>query len=592
MTLPFRIHTWLGTFELDDGAARRPTRGVDGSGLALLLRELAEDGLGVHRLIELAPELGRHDPAEDVAAFVDLAVAAVQDGRISVREIDHLQARTPVDTSTVDLADLAAPEPAREQPPASQASRTTRFEVQLVDELGEPVPDIALVLSEDGGSRTITTDGDGMARIEDATASFGAVRIGSVPALREPLHERWRTIRLGDWLEPAPERTVLQLREEMPSVSLRADTPHVISVQPRVVLARLVGMFFATDKTFLLPSGLATIRAVKQLYDENPRATVLAVGHTDTTAQAEHNLVLSTDRADALVAYLSDRVEVWLDWYGSHRLASQRWGRAEDLLMIGAMPDAATRDPSEDPVRFYQRTRGLEVDGVAGPKTREALVGEYMAFDGTTLPANTKAEIHGCGENFPAQATGDEQDVAENRRVELFLFESEIMPPPPGPHSSADAPEYPEWQRRARETHEFRPGEHVLAPLVVAWSRAIIEALPADTLLSLEGEGIPRKDLPIGEGETSGGVVSFAFEDASGSRPCTLTARARDREIVLWRDEIVDRLEPPLRWLADLADLIEPSDDDGDATDEVAVGDFEPDDMLVGDPPVFSQAVA
>jgi outer membrane protein OmpA-like peptidoglycan-associated protein len=569
MTLPLRVHAWFGTFELDDGRTAAPGRTLDARNelVELVVREIADETTGRQLL------------------------ARVRDGRIVVREIARVQPTTTLGESIVDLADLQAPEPGPPRQTAPTVAKTTRFEVQIVDELGEPVPDVALVLQEDGGSRTITTDGGGIARVDDATGSFGAVRFGSVPALRTPLHERWRTIRPGDWLEPDTERTVLQLREQMPSVSLRADTPHVISVQPRVVLARLLGMLFDTDKTFLLPTALSTIRAVKQLYDENPRASVLAVGHTDSSGAPEHNLVLSSDRADALVAYLADDVAVWLDWYGSHRLASQRWGPTEDLLMIGAMPDAATRDPSEDPVRWYQRTRGLEVDGVAGPNTRESLVGEYMSADGTSLPAGTPTESHGCGEGFPAQPSADGQDVAENRRVELFLFESEIMPAAPGPHSTPDAPEYPEWQRRARETHDFRPGEHVLAPLVVAWSRAIVELLPADTVLSLTGEGIPAQDLGLVDGESSGGVVSFAFDDASGSLPCTLTARAGAREIVLWRDEVVDRLEPPLRWLADLADLADDTAANDDATDE-PVGDLDADDMLVGDPPGLGEAVA
>src|SRR5205085_5089712 len=115
-------------------------------------------------------------------------------------------------------------------------------------------------------------------------------------------------------------------------------------------------------KTFLLPSALGTIRAVKQLYDDNPGASVLAVGHTDSTGDTDYNLALSSERADSLVAYLADDVDTWLNRYATQRPAGKPWGTTEDLLMIGAMPDAATRDPSEGPVQWYQRTRGLDVD--------------------------------------------------------------------------------------------------------------------------------------------------------------------------------------------------------------------------------------
>jgi outer membrane protein OmpA-like peptidoglycan-associated protein len=589
MSLPLRLHAWFGTLELDDSRSDGTGKVLSVPALASALHGLVGDVPQLRRLVELFPRLDTRDGIERV---VEAVIERVRDGGIAARLVETPRVEGVDNRPIVDLAALRS-ESARADAPRkpSETSAPTRFEVQIVDELGVPVADVPLVFHEGGGTRSLTTDGSGIARIDDGTGSFCAVSFGNVPALRAPLHERWRTIRPGDWLEPADERSVVQLRETIPGVSLRADTPHVISVQQRVVLARLLGMLFDTDKTFLLPSALGTIRSVKQLYDENPGASVLAVGHTDSTGEPDYNLALSSERADTLVAFLADDVDAWLSRYDSQKPAGLLWGTTEDLLMIGAMPDAATRDPSESPVQWYQRTRDLDIDGVAGPKTREKLVGEYMSTDGTSLPDGTSAQTHGCGESFPLLDAGDEQEVDENRRVELFLFESEIMPPPAGPRSTPDAPEYPEWQRRARETHDFRPGEHVLAPLVVAWSRAIVELLPKDTTLSLSGDGIPAQDLSLVDGETNGGVVSFAFDEASGSQPCTLTARGGGREIVLWQDQVLDRPEPPLRWLADLCDLADTPPRDAASTGD-GDGDLTEDEMLVGDPPQLARAVA
>ena len=147
------------------------------------------------------------------------------------------------------------------------------------------------------------------------------------------------------------------------------------------------------------------------------------------------------------------------------------------------------------------------------------------------------------------------------------------------------------WHRRAREPHDSPPGAPLRAPLVVAWSRAIVQLLPKDTTLSLSGDGIPSQDLTLADGETNGGVVSFAFDEASGSQPCTLTARGGGREILLWQDEVLDRPEPPLRWLADLCDLADTTPSDAASTDD-GDGDLTEDQMLVGDPPQLARAVA
>jgi outer membrane protein OmpA-like peptidoglycan-associated protein len=555
MTLPFRVHTWLGTFQLDDGRHARPPNAPRDARMPLVLREVAEDAIATRWLVLHLPEVRGRPPPE----IAKLVADACDEGRIAFREIERSSAPLDFTDAIVDLKDLQDTPP---EAPASNASpqpaASTRFEVRIVDELGEPLPDIALLLQEDGGGRTITTDADGIARVDDATGSFGAVRFASVPALRTPLHERWRTIREGDWLEPDADRTVLQLRESMPSVSLRADEPHTISVQQRLVLARLLGMFFDTDKTFLLPSAMGGIRGIKQLYDENPNSTMLVVGHTDTTGDTAHNSKLSLERAENIVAYLTDDVDPWLVWYDPQSTAGKRWGTTEDLLMIEAMPDAATRDPSEDPVRWYQRTRGLEsVDGIAGPKTRRRLVEEYMSFDGTSLPPDVAPDVHGCGEHFPAVATGDEQNVQENRRVEVFFFENEVLPPAPGSTSGADAPEPPEWLRRATETHDFRPGDRVLAPILVRWHASMIALLPTDTQLSLEGEGIPKQVVAIADGERVDEDMEYAFADVDPDLPCTLTATTGATDLVLWRDQIVGRIDPPLEWEAELSSLIE-----------------------------------
>lgn len=213
-------------------------------------------------------------------------------------------------------------------------------------------------------------------------------------------------------------------------------------VPPLVTCIRMTGMFFDTNKCFLLPSAMNGIRKLVQVYQAQPEGEILVVGHTDTTGDPSYNDPLSLERAEAVVAYLTDDADAWLKHYKSSVPEKKRWGAIEDRAMIGALPDAATHQQAEDPVKSFQQTRGVGPDMGS---TRKQLITEYMALDRTTLPAGLKPTAHGCGENFPRVKTGNDVAEAQNRRVELFVFKEGIDPPPPGGNSKAGSSEYPHW---------------------------------------------------------------------------------------------------------------------------------------------------
>jgi len=237
----------------------------------------------------------------------------------------------------------------------------------------------------------------------------------------------------------------------------------MLGVLPRVVMARMRGMLFDTNKCFLLPTAIEALRRIRQIYALNSPCNLLIVGHTDTTAEPDINNPLSVERAKSMQAYLEDDVQAWLDNY---ELSGKKcWGSREDRLMITAMPDFATRGEDEDLVEWFQRTRKLEVDGVAGPKTRKQLITEYMGLDGAKLSEEPGFEIdiqtHGVGENHPLAETGFELDTAAadgkedpfDRRVELFFFDKEfgVVPAPAAP----DGDEYLKWREHAAENDDF-----------------------------------------------------------------------------------------------------------------------------------------
>lgn len=244
----------------------------------------------------------------------------------------------------------------------------------------------------------------------------------------------------------------------------------LMGVVPQSVLARLE-MFFNTNKTFLLPTALPDVRKLREVYIDNAPCELLAVGHADTTGGSAFNDKLSLERAEATIAFLKDDVEGWYKYY-SESDKKKCWGKGEDHLMIISMPDFVTKPEGEDEVRWYQRTRGLHVDGEAGKDTRRALIAEYMSLDGTSLEdfvGEISATAHGCGENFPLDDSGqdldgdapDDKKDPIDRRVELFFFDSEfgILPQPPGPNSKPNSSEYPLWRNRVSEIVELRPGD-------------------------------------------------------------------------------------------------------------------------------------
>ena len=287
---------------------------------------------------------------------------------------------------------------------------------------------------------------------------------------------------------------------------------------PYSVLAKL-RFFFNTNKAFLLPTALPGIRKLRALYAENNPSKLLVVGHADTTAGPKLNDPLSLDRARATVAFLKDDVDAWLAFYDKPAGNPQRWGKPEDRMMLLSIPDFGSKPKSEDAVSWFQRTRGLKIDGKCGPQTRRQLVSEYMALDGASLTEEgieIEATAHGCGENFPVDAAGEELDAApednqrdpKDRRVELFFFDPEfgIAPAPPGENSKAGSTQYPAWRKSVIQTVVIEPSDaEALRTTFVELADAHFRTNSAVVLP--EGE-TPTKDESTGAALTAVGVFA------------------------------------------------------------------------------------
>ncbi|MBN2194632.1 MAG: OmpA family protein [Polyangiaceae bacterium] len=596
---------------------------------------------------------------------------------------------TPIARPVIRVLRSAAPAVEFAPPPAStDSSAPTYFEVRFVDEIGEAIAGLEVIITTEGKGNPVTTDGDGVARLDGVTSSFANVRVASISKLGEIVEPRWSTVRAGDpptaahltratlatlpsgialeseqqhlvVIEPRRGKLFMELwdkagrvrhvgcryrisgptsfdgetdengrllHEDVPpgdyeltltvEVELAGEVtsndyqspavvldgteaePHIrrLGVVPRVIMARVRGLLFDLNKSFLLPSAIPALRRIRDVYATNNPSELLIVGHTDTSGEPNINDPLSVERADTVAAFLKDDVDPWLAWYGQGKPVSKRWGATEDLMMIQAMADYGTKPADLDPVSWFQKRHNnkpeshrqpmssLKEDGILGPSTRRQLVSDYMGLDGATLGTENGLDIrittHGCGENFPVDDTGTQLDSAPaddrrdqlDRRVELFFFDSEfgIVPPPPGKNSRAGSTAYPEWRKRAEQEHFF----DVLDPMRLLRLRVLVQGevhASAAYRLFIDGQ-------LIGAGETNedGYLVLPVPVDASEAL-LELPAVGLRRTVSLVASEgfpSVDTLEGQRTRLHQLGLYVGPLTGDADAAFSDAVERF------------------
>jgi hypothetical protein len=240
---------------------------------------------------------------------------------------------------------------------------------------------------------------------------------------------------------------------------------------------RLIGMLFDANKCFLLPQGLPGIKNIIAMHKKNPDAKVLIVGHAGGDEDLA-GLDMAVGRAEMLTAYLTGKPEKWLDWFSSKKQTRVRWGTREVQLMLSALPeggapfyegnapgitDAATIKAIKAFQKYANDKLGakLAVDGKGGPQTLKALVKAYMDIEDTTLGNDIVPVTHGCEGHFDDTLTEDGLQP-DDRRIEVFFFEKEIMPAPEGDTSSEGASDYPGWVERLKETDDYEyHGIHV-----------------------------------------------------------------------------------------------------------------------------------
>lgn len=193
------------------------------------------------------------------------------------------------------------------------------------------------------------------------------------------------------------------------------------------------GLTFEFDKSFIRPTIVDHMKKLDIALREFQDAKIIVFGHTDRVGGEQYNKELSERRAQSAYAFVTDKAEIWEQLY-----KQEDWGKpvlTQILTDLGFEADPGAGDPFVSAVKKYQAARGLKVDGIAGPITRQSMFKDYMTGKHDVHLTDAQfapPKFMGCGEYNPliepnenelanggrGRAPGNEP----NRRVVFYLF--------------------------------------------------------------------------------------------------------------------------------------------------------------------------
>lgn len=219
---------------------------------------------------------------------------------------------------------------------------------------------------------------------------------------------------------------------------LPVDKKYTLVVEPWEVLGcgAIPGVVFRFANSFPIARIKEHLADLESLVDDHgDEGKLLLFGHSDAAADAQG---LSERRAKAVVAVLTNDAAAFqgIDDEESWELNVVQ----SCLLEVGYRPgvvDNADGPETQAAVKAFQEDKGLAVDGIAGPNTRQALYTDYLAALSPELAAEVFLDpaALGCGETHPVIESSEACE--DNRRVTSFVFKAARPPLVPGCHDAA-----------------------------------------------------------------------------------------------------------------------------------------------------------
>jgi outer membrane protein OmpA-like peptidoglycan-associated protein len=329
----FTIEHWADTFivEVLPGPERAAaTRSETERALSQLLFDYRNYDRRIGRSIEtlhgalFSPALTtRSAPGAGASAASAVAMdrvsrdleAAARAGRLSItRRLPSQPTRR--ELSLAPLAGVLGPAPEAEP---------TFFEATFVDEIGQPISGLAVVLTADGKPNQLTTDGSGKVRLDGVRASFADLRVSSVKGLRDIVEPRWTSTRPGK-MPTAPGLLKLPLTDDLSNLSLESALPQLIVIVPPL------------GKIFIeLFDRSGRVRHADRKYTISGPTSFS--GTTDADGRLVHDEVLPGDYTLKLtLSFFEGTPHEVTDDYESALVVSDSAGSAPQQRRIGAVP--------------------------------------------------------------------------------------------------------------------------------------------------------------------------------------------------------------------------------------------------------------
>lgn len=224
-----------------------------------------------------------------------------------------------------------------------------------------------------------------------------------------------------------------------------------VSGPTRTYRFRISGSAFDPGKSFVMPEVLPAIKQIVQWSKQNPRRTMVVVGHS---AIGEGDAALGLSRAEAFAALLTNRWEKWLPWFAPEKPTGSRWGVREAQIVLGAVKlysgqaGGALDAETETSIKAFQKSVSengskLEVTGKIDSNTRKELLRAYFGLEGTTLPKAADPKVYGA------------HGLSESAAIEIFFFEPRFAPEPKSDKLASGDASYAAWTKAIEESKEF-----------------------------------------------------------------------------------------------------------------------------------------
>ncbi len=242
------------------------------------------------------------------------------------------------------------------------------------------------------------------------------------------------------------------------SASTQVENGEVATVT--IVLRRgsKIGTVFAVhfrfDSAFVEPCMRPVLRQVVEYAAAHPNERLLIIGHTDLVDTPVYNQSLSERRGRSVYAHLTHgasrqpAIDEWNELRrrpsGGQPTSRDRWGSREYQHMLqdlGYFKGNVGKDfgLTDEAVRRFQASNGLDPDGDVGDLTWPVLIDKYLAQDGNGITADRFLQNAddtgcdqgplrwlGCSEHDPVNNT--QGPWRPNRRAELMFVKEHILP--------------------------------------------------------------------------------------------------------------------------------------------------------------------